>query len=102
MRVLVVSDVHLGNGGSYDIYAGGGAQTTADQAIVVMSGRGLGGSTLHNTALCVPPPPAISADGDGDGGVGLHLEGHLDVATARLPREEHGEIRLAHQRRGQR
>lgn len=41
------------------LYAGGGAQTTADQAIVVMSGRGLGGSTLHNTALCVPPPPAI-------------------------------------------
>ena len=25
MRVLVVSDVHLGNGGSYDIYAGGDA-----------------------------------------------------------------------------
>ena len=25
MRVLVVSDVHLGNGGIYDIYAGGGA-----------------------------------------------------------------------------
>ena len=25
MRVLVVSDVHLGNGGVYDIYAGGAA-----------------------------------------------------------------------------
>ena len=25
MRVLVVSDIHLGNGGVYDIYAGGAA-----------------------------------------------------------------------------
>lgn len=41
------------------LYMDGGQRLTADQAIVILQGRGLGGSTVHNTALCVPPPRAI-------------------------------------------
>jgi choline dehydrogenase-like flavoprotein len=41
------------------LYWDGGARTTEDQSLVILSGKGLGGSTIHNTALCVPPPPAI-------------------------------------------
>jgi choline dehydrogenase-like flavoprotein len=41
------------------LYMEGGQRLTADQAIAIVQGRGLGGSTVHNTALCVPPPRAI-------------------------------------------
>jgi choline dehydrogenase-like flavoprotein len=67
------------------LYADGGAQTTEDQAIVIMSGRGLGGSTLHNTALCVPPPPAIldrfEREGALPGGRGAFEAAVADVMT---------------------
>ncbi len=41
------------------LYHDGGQQMTADQAMVVLTGQGLGGSTVHNTGMCVPTPPAI-------------------------------------------
>jgi choline dehydrogenase-like flavoprotein len=41
------------------LYHDAGQQMTADQSMVVLTGSGLGGSTVHNTALCVPPPGAI-------------------------------------------
>jgi choline dehydrogenase-like flavoprotein len=41
------------------LYAEGGLRTTVDQAVVVLSGQGLGGSTLHNTGLCVPPSETL-------------------------------------------
>ena len=41
------------------LYHDSGQQMTADQAMVVLTGMGLGGSTVHNTALCVPPPAAL-------------------------------------------
>lgn len=41
------------------LYHDAGQQMTADQSMVVLTGSGLGGSTVHNTALCVPPPDAI-------------------------------------------
>jgi len=41
------------------LYADGGQQLTADQSMAILSGHGLGGSTVHNTGLCVPPPEAI-------------------------------------------
>jgi choline dehydrogenase-like flavoprotein len=36
-----------------------GARTTADFAIRVLMGRGVGGSTIHNTNLCKRAPPEI-------------------------------------------
>jgi choline dehydrogenase-like flavoprotein len=36
-----------------------GARTTADFAIRVLMGRGVGGSTIHNTNLCKRTPPEI-------------------------------------------
>jgi choline dehydrogenase-like flavoprotein len=41
------------------LYHDAGQQTTVDQAMVVLTGAALGGSTVHNTALCVPPPNAL-------------------------------------------
>jgi choline dehydrogenase-like flavoprotein len=41
------------------LYHEAGQQMTEDQAMIVLTGAGLGGSTIHNTALCVPPPPAL-------------------------------------------
>ncbi len=41
------------------LYWEGGGRTTADRAIHVHQGRGVGGSTLHNLNLCKRIPPSI-------------------------------------------
>jgi choline dehydrogenase-like flavoprotein len=41
------------------LYQEAGLRATADQAMGILQGRGLGGSTLHNTGLVVPPPDGI-------------------------------------------
>ena len=41
------------------LYADGGGRTTSDLAIRVLSGRGVGGSTVHNTNLCKRTPDQI-------------------------------------------
>jgi hypothetical protein len=41
------------------LYQAAGLRATGDQAIGIMQGTGVGGSTLHNTGLVFPPPPAI-------------------------------------------
>ena len=41
------------------LFQEGGARTTHDRAIRVLSGRGVGGSTLHNTNLCKRTAPEI-------------------------------------------
>lgn len=41
------------------LFARAGGQRTADQAILVLSGRGLGGSTIHNLNLCKRAPAPI-------------------------------------------
>ena len=41
------------------LYADGGGRTTSDLAIRVLSGRGVGGSTVHNTNLCKRTPEPI-------------------------------------------
>jgi choline dehydrogenase-like flavoprotein len=43
------------------LFQDGGGRTTADRAIRVLMGRGVGGSTLHNTNLCKRIPPEILA-----------------------------------------
>jgi choline dehydrogenase-like flavoprotein len=41
------------------LYQDGGARTTHDMAIRVLQGRGVGGSTVHNTNLCKRTPDEI-------------------------------------------
>ncbi len=41
------------------LFADGGGRTTKDLAIRVLQGRGVGGSTVHNTNLCKRTPDAI-------------------------------------------
>jgi choline dehydrogenase-like flavoprotein len=41
------------------LYEDAGGRTTEDMAIRVLQGRGLGGSTVHNTNLCKRTPDAI-------------------------------------------
>ncbi len=43
------------------LFAEGGARATEDMAIRVLQGKGVGGSTLHNTNLCKRLPEAILA-----------------------------------------
>lgn len=41
------------------LFQAGGGRTTEDLAIRVLGGRGVGGSTVHNTNLCKPTAPEI-------------------------------------------
>jgi choline dehydrogenase-like flavoprotein len=41
------------------LYREAGLRATADQAIGILQGKGLGGSTLHNTGLVYEPPPGV-------------------------------------------
>ena len=41
------------------LYADAFLRTTANQAMGLLQGRGVGGSTLHNTGLVVPPPTGV-------------------------------------------
>ena len=46
-----------------------GGRRTDDLSILVLSGRGLGGSTVHNTNLCKPTAPEILAHWQDDLGI---------------------------------
>ena len=41
------------------LYQDAGLRATADQAIGILQGCGVGGSTLHNTGMVYPPPPGV-------------------------------------------
>lgn len=41
------------------LYQEAGLRATSDKAIGILQGRGVGGSTLHNTGLVYPPPSGI-------------------------------------------
>lgn len=58
------------------LFCEGAARTTADMAINVMQGKGVGGSTIHNTNLCKRIPDGVR-DRWMDAGV-EGLEGELD------------------------
>ncbi|MAG57664.1 MAG: hypothetical protein CMJ83_15345 [Planctomycetes bacterium] len=77
------------------LYADGGQQLTQDQSMAILSGRGLGGSTVHNTGLCVPPPEAVCADWEKRGALLDGARGLLSAAAevmarmgAVLPRDD--------------
>lgn len=57
------------------LYAEAGMLQTEDDSLVLLQGEGLGGSTLHNTALCVPPPRGM-------------LERWAQAGTLAIPTEE--------------
>jgi choline dehydrogenase-like flavoprotein len=66
------------------IFQDGGGRTTEDGAIVVLQGRGVGGSTVHNTNLCKRAPTAV-LDGWGlDGWRARELSEHYDVVERDL------------------
>ena len=59
------------------LFQDGGGRTTADMAIRVLQGKGVGGSTIHNTNLCKRTPDEI-----------LHLWGSAKYRVAGVsPRE---------------
>jgi len=67
------------------LYEDAGLRSTDDDAITILQGHGVGGSTLHNTGLVVPPPPAIlerwRTDAGFDSGT---LSAHADSVIAAL------------------
>lgn len=68
------------------LYVDGGRQFNSDQSIVIMSGRGIGGSTIHNTGLCVPPPRSVLARWSRDGALPVSEEEFLRVSDSVLER----------------
>ncbi len=58
------------------LFAEGGARATADMAINIMQGKGVGGSTVHNTNLCkrLPQPILDRWENNGVEGLGDQLQ----------------------------
>lgn len=70
------------------LYWDGGGRTTADMAVRVHQGRGVGGSTLHNLNLCKRIPAPIRAAWERDRGIEIpwdalyeELEALLEVTS---------------------
>ncbi len=70
------------------LYAEGGQMLTHDHGMVVLAGRGLGGSTVHNTALCVPPPPAILERWEREAGLPAGVDTVIATASRVMARLE--------------
>lgn len=66
------------------LYAEGGRRGTRDKSVLVLQGRGVGGSTLHNTGLCFRTPAAILARWKEAAGTDLELEPHLERVERHL------------------
>ncbi len=59
------------------LYAEGGRRGTRDKSVLVLQGRGVGGSTLHNTGLCFRTPGGILEAWKKTHGLDLDLAPHL-------------------------
>ena len=66
------------------LFFDGGGRTTADGAINVLSGRGLGGSTVHNTNLCKRAPADVLSSWNLDGWTARDLAPHYEVVERDL------------------
>ena len=69
------------------LYREAGLQATADKAIGILQGRGVGGSTLHNTGLVYPTPEGVLDRWRREHGVNLPAAGfdaHVEAAVAAL------------------
>jgi choline dehydrogenase-like flavoprotein len=66
------------------LYAEGGRRGTRDKSLLVVQGRGIGGSTLHNTGLCFRTPAGILKAWEKDHGLSLDLGPHLERVERHL------------------
>ena len=69
------------------LFLDGGARATQDMAIRVLQGKGVGGSTLHNTNLCKRLHPDLLAAWGRDHGLEELARGALDDDFAAVERE---------------
>jgi choline dehydrogenase-like flavoprotein len=61
------------------LFQDGGGRTTDDGAITVLQGRGVGGSTVHNTNLCKRAPASVLDGWRLDGWRAAELAPHYEV-----------------------
>jgi choline dehydrogenase-like flavoprotein len=66
------------------LFQDGGGRTTSDGAIGVLQGRGVGGSTVHNTNLCKRAPAQVLDGWRLDGWRAAELAPHYDVVERDL------------------
>ena len=66
------------------LFFDGGGRTTSDGAITVLHGRGLGGSTVHNTNLCKRAPDEVLTQWGIDGWGPRDLAPHYEVVERDL------------------
>ena len=75
------------------LFQDAGARTTVDGAITVLQGRGVGGSTVHNTNLCKRAPEPVLDGWKLPGWSARELAAHYevverDLSVAPIPREK--------------
>ncbi len=66
------------------LFQDAGARTTDDGAVTVLQGRGVGGSTVHNTNLCKRAPDAVLDGWQLDGWRARDLAPHYEVVERDL------------------
>jgi choline dehydrogenase-like flavoprotein len=66
------------------LFQDAGGRTTADGAVTVLQGRGVGGSTVHNTNLCKRAPEPVLESWKLDGWRPSQLAPHYDVVERDL------------------
>jgi choline dehydrogenase-like flavoprotein len=66
------------------LFQDGGARTTVDGAVTVLQGRGVGGSTVHNTNLCKRAPDEVLESWKLDGWRPKDLAPHYEVVEKDL------------------
>jgi len=66
------------------LFQDGGGRTTDDGAITVLQGRGVGGSTVHNTNLCKRAPAPVLDGWKLDGWRASELSPHYEVVERDL------------------
>lgn len=66
------------------LFQDAGGRTTSDGAILVLQGRGIGGSTVHNTNLCKRAPAEVLDGWNLDGWRARELAPHYEVVERDL------------------
>lgn len=66
------------------LFADGGGRTSDDGAVTILQGRGVGGSTVHNTNLCKRAPEAVLDRWTLDGWRARELAPHYEVVERDL------------------
>lgn len=94
LRVVVVEEGRHWSPGQFrpnvpwafkNLYAGRGTRATRGNAVMPLpGGRGVGGSTLINSAICFRTPPAVLAAWRDDHGCALLDDAWMDACFARI------------------